>query len=67
MIGRVETSDDGVMIGESQCRKHRDQTGLGFGSVGDQTVNIGGGGLELVAKSKTIGGNQENHRAIELL
>jgi len=57
MVSRVEASDDGIMVRESERGKNRNQTGFCFGSVSDQTGNVGCRCFELVTESKAVRGN----------
>jgi len=57
VVSRVEASGDGVVVGESERGKNGNQTGFGFGSVSDQTGNVGCWGFELVTESEAVGGD----------
>jgi len=66
VVGRVEPGDDGVVVGEGEGGKDRDESGLGLGAVFYQTLDVGSGGLELVPESEAVGGNEDHHRVGEL-
>lgn len=60
MIRRVQTSNDGVVIRESQRREDRNQTGCGLRSVIDETADVRCVNLVPVTKSEAIRGDEEN-------
>lgn len=57
VVSGVEAGGDGVVVGESERGENRNQTGFCFGSVCDQTGNVGGWGFELVAEAESVGGD----------
>jgi hypothetical protein len=60
VVRRVETSDDGVMIRESESWENGNETCDGFSAVGDETVDVGSWGFELVTETETVGGNEDD-------
>lgn len=64
---RVETRDDGVMIGERVSGENGDQTRFCFGPLVDQAVDVGRWGLELVPETKPVRRNQDNNRSVQFL
>lgn len=65
VVGRIESGDDRIVVGEGEGRENRDKPGLRFGAIGDQAMDVGRGGFELVAEAEPIGGDEEEHGAGE--
>lgn len=66
VVGRVETGDNGVVVGEGGGREDGDEALFGLGAAGDEAADVGGRRLELVTEAESIGGDEEHDGAGEL-
>lgn len=58
MERRVETSDDGVVVGESESGEDGDEAGNSLGAIGDEALDVGQMGFELVAVAEAVRGDE---------
>jgi len=66
MISRVQPSYNGVMIGKCKSWENRNQTQFSFSAISNEAMDVRGCGLELVAETEAIGGDEEDDGAREL-
>lgn len=62
---RVEARDDGVVVGKGEGGEDGYETRDGFGTIGDEAVDVWRGALELVAIAEPIGGYEDHGGAVE--
>ncbi|KAJ4954596.1 hypothetical protein NE237_011379 [Protea cynaroides] len=66
VVIQVETSDNGVMVGESKTWEDKDKTCLSLNAIGDQTTYVWCRGFEMIPKSEPVRRYEENDKMMEL-